>query len=247
MYYDMRHHAFDQTKSFLAQLVYPIQQFIDLPSQGLDWLSDNLMSHQQLQVENTALRAQVLLLKAQLQKYSALKKENAELRELLQSTPKNDEKFQVAELLGVSPEPFVQEFILNVGSKKGARLGQPVISANGLIGQIIAINAFSSKVLLITDSRSAIPIEDSRTHVRGILMGTGQVDSLRLMNIPASATIYPGDLLVTSGLDQQFPAGYPVGKITQISRISGLDYDNISVQPAADMNRVRLVLLVSKS
>lgn len=247
IYYDGRLHAFDRVKWVFGTVMYPFQYSINLPERWFNWANESIASYHDLQVQNTHLQAEIFLLKAQLQKFTALERENASLRELLLSVPNQKEHLQVTELIAINQEPFVQEFIINQGGHFGVHIGQPVLSANGLLGQVISINPLTSKVLLITDSRSAVPVEDSQTHVRGILIGTGQPDNLRLINIPATATINPGDLLVTSGLDERFPAGYPVGRIVQIAKVSGADFDNISVKPTTDMNRVRLMLLVSKS
>ncbi len=214
------------------------------PLQLLGWLDSSITSHESLLQENTNLRAEQILLRAQVQQLISLEKENKQLRALLQSSPRAQGKVVAAQLLAVDTDPFSQEVILDRGSRVGVFVGQPVLDANGVMGQIIKVGPLTSLVLLLTDTRSAIPVQVSSNGTRAIAKGTGAVDSLELLNIPKTTQIKSGDLLVTSGLGQRFPEGYPVGTVKSVISRPGNHFADITVTPAAHLNRSRLVLLV---
>lgn len=231
-------------RQMLTVLVLPVQYAVDLPIAAAAWLHDNLSSRQQLKQENAHLRAEQLMLKARMQKLIALQKENKQLRNLLQSLPKAQEKFLVAQLLSVASEPFSQQIVLDKGFKQGVFVGQPVIDAEGLIGQVINVAPLTSRVLLLSDNQSAVPVQDTRSAVRGIVVGRGTVDALALINMPKTTAIKSGDQLVTSGLGQRFPEGFPVGIVSRVSSAPGDEFATIYVKPSAHLNRSRLVLLI---
>ena len=225
-------------------IVLPVQYAVDWPIAFFDWVHGNLSSRQGLIQENTYLRAEQLMLQARMQKLLALEKENKQLRDLLQSLPKGHEKVLVAQLLAVRSEPFVKQIVLDKGFKQEVFVGQPVIDASGLIGQVIAVAPFSSRVLLITDSQSAVPVQDNRSGERGILIGSGALDSLTLINMAKTTQIQADDQLVTSGLGQRFPEGFPVGTVSQIKFLPGDQFAMIQVKPSANLYKSRLVLLI---
>ena len=102
----------------------------------------------------------------------------------------------------------------------------------------------TSTVLLISDSKSAVPIRDDRTGERAILIGTNSMSQLSLINLPRTSTITKGDLLVTSGLGRRYPEGYPVGRVEEVINNAGEDFIKVTVSPVALLNRNRLVLVV---
>jgi len=231
-------------RSTLAVVVAPIPYVVNWPAKMVEWTQDSFSSHQALLEDNANLRVQLLLLKAHLQKFITLQQQNAQLRALLQSSPSPDDKVLLAQLLAVDPDPFVQQVVLNKGSRAKAYLGQPVLDGSGVFGQIIEVGQLTSRVMLLTDTRSAIPVEDSRSGVRAIVVGKGEISTLSLVNMAMTADIKEGDLLVTSGLGEHFPVGYPVGTITSIVKSPGSAFANVMVKPSAHLYRSHLVLLI---
>jgi rod shape-determining protein MreC len=228
----------------LSALVAPTEYVINLPAKMITWLGESITSRQKLISENEKLESKVLLLNAQLQKQLLLQQENTQLRAFLDSTPQTQDKVLVAQLLAVDPDPFAAQVIIDKGAKQEVYSGQPVLDGSGVFGQVIQIGAFTSQVMLITDSRSAVPVEDSRSGVRGIVIGKGNPDQLELVDMPITADIRVGDQLNTSGLGEKFPVGYPVGVITSISQNPGRSFATVAVQPSAHLDRGHLVLLV---
>lgn len=228
----------------LSALVSPSQHLIDWPANMLRWVAESIQNKQVLLAKNADLSVQVLLLKAKLHKVILLEQENNQLLKLLHSSPRVSDKVLVAELLSVDPDPFSQEVIINKGDKQKLFLGQPVLDAGGIFGQVIQLGSYTSRVMMITDSRSAVPVQDNRSGVRGIVVGKGDPDRISLIDMPVTADIKVGDQLTTSGLGSVFPVGYPVGVITAIQQDPDSQFFKVTVVPAAHLNEGRLVLLV---
>jgi len=150
----------------------------------------------------------------------------------------------VAETISVSPSPFQHQITIDKGTQDGLYIGQAVIDAYGLVGQVIEVNSGSARVILISDSRHAIPVQVNRNGVRAIAEGTGRADTLLLPNMVETTDIKAGDLLVSSGLGQRFPVGYPVGVVESVESDPGQAFLNIVVRPSAKLDRGRYVLLV---
>lgn len=229
-----------------AQLAYVITPFFyiaNAPAQLSHYLLNSFTSRQALQQENANLRARQIVLQAQLQKYIAIQKENDKLRELLASTPRGPGRIRAAQLLSVSSNPARQTILLDKGKRQKVFAGQAVFDATGVMGQVIEVTPLTSRVMLLTDEHSAIPVQVNRSNERGIVVGTGGSGYLKLINIPQTTQIQVGDMLVTSGLGRHFPEGYPVGLVKAVVHKPGDTFADITVKPTAQVNRSRLVLL----
>lgn len=245
MVLDHRQHYLAPARSALSTLVAPLQYAINAPIKLTENISTSLTTRQRLLAENSALRAQQLFLQAKLQKLIALEDENRQLRALLQSSLKTqNEQITVAQLLAVNTDPLTSELIIDKGTKSGVYEGQPVLDASGIMGQIIQTAPLTSRIMLITDLRSAVPVQDTHTGVRGLVVGQGSLEKLKLTDIPETVTLHVGDLLETSGLGGHYPAGYPVGVITAIHYKSGEQFTSIDVVPSAQIDRSQNVLLI---
>ncbi len=243
MVMDHRQNHMDSIRSVLSVVVYPIQYLVNLPRESGDWLSENLISRQALQEENASLRAQELLLKFRLQKLEALKAENDRLRQLLDSSSKVKERVVIAELLSVDMAPFSRRVILNKGSLDGVEVGQPILDADGILGQIITVTPLTSTAMLITDPSHAVPVAVNRNGLRAIAVGSGKPNRLDLSHIPNNADIREGDLLVTSGLGGRFPSGYPVAVVNEIQRSPDRPFAVIHAAPIGNLESSREVLI----
>lgn len=228
-----------------ASVIYtPVYYIANTPKGFFNLAYDYTRSNGDLIQENKRLQSEKLELKGMLQKFTAIKQENNRLRSLLKSSEKVSDKLLVAELLHATSEPGTQQFVLNQGASQGVYVGQAVIDSNGVIGQVLNTNSFNSRVLLITDIEHAIPVEILRNNYRAIATGMGSNDYLELINVPNTVDVIIGDLLVTSGLGNRFPGGYPVGKVIFIDKNPSLPFAKIIVEPAAKINQVKEVLLV---
>ena len=125
-----------------------------------------------------------------------------------------------------------------------AVLGQPVLDARGLMGQVVELMPYTSRVLLLTDTTHSIPVQVNRNGLRAIASGTGNPERLELRHVADTADIKEGDLLVSSGLGQRFPAGYPVATVKEVIHDSGQPFAIVRAVPTAALNRSRYLLLV---
>lgn len=234
----------DPLRSKLANLSLPFYWLADAPRTVMDWGGDNLRSRESLQEENAAMQAQLLIHERKLQQMAALAAENVRLRELLNSTEMINDRVLVAELIGTSPDPLIHRVTINRGRRDGVELGLPLLDADGLMGQVVEVSEISSQVLLITDGSHALPVQVNRNGVRAVAEGTGDLYTLNLRHVSNTVDIREGDLLVSSGLGQRFPAGYPVAEVTEVVHDPGEPFARIVARPKAQLNRSRHVLLV---
>ncbi|ODC02655.1 rod shape-determining protein MreC [Terasakiispira papahanaumokuakeensis] len=241
---DSRLAAMAQLRAWLTLVVTPIQWAADLPAQGLGWVSDSLAHRNALLEENRELKAQALRLAERVQRMSAISAENVRLRELLSAAHETDERSILGELIGLDYDPFTQRIVINRGRQDGVYPGQPVIDASGLMGQVISVSAYTSRVLLIADTSHAVPVQVNRNGLRFIAQGTGRPDALKLMHVPETADLEVGDLLVTSGLGGRFPFGHPVATISEIRHDPGEPFLQVLAKPKAHLDRSRYVLLL---
>ena len=244
MVVDARFDALKPLRSQLGMLLTPLYYVAELPVRAWDTVYLQVSSRADLIAENERLRAEALLAKRKLQKLAALTEQNVRLRELLNSSELLDERVLVAELIGIDPNAFSQRILINRGESDGVFLGQPVLDATGLMGQVVEVMPFTSRVLLITDASHSLPVQVNRNGLRAIAGGTGNSDWLELRYVGDTADIRVDDIVVSSGLGQRFPAGYPVGRVTHVNNDSSQPFAEVRVEPTAQLNRSRYLLLV---
>ena len=241
---DHRLQVLESFRVGVAVLLYPLQFLTHLPTASSDWIGETFSARQTLQEENAHLRTQQLLLKARLQKLDSLMAENMRLRKLFDSSFNVGERMLIAELLAIDLEPFSRQVVINKGSRHGVFSGQPILDADGIVGQVVHVTPLTSTAIIITDPSHAIPVAVNRNGLRAIAVGVGTGNFLDVPHIPNNADIRVGDLLVTSGLAGRFPAGYPVGKVIAIQHDPSAPFAKITAEPAAQLDRSREVLLV---
>ncbi|MDO9322257.1 MAG: rod shape-determining protein MreC [Pseudomonas sp.] len=244
MLVDARLDTLKPLRSQLGLVLTPFYWVADLPTRLWQGVNQQVSSHAELLAENEKLKAEALLMQRRLQKLATLIEQNVRLRELLNSSALVDDQVLVGELIGVDPNPFTQRLLIDKGEKDGVFLGQPVLDARGLMGQVVEVMPYSSRVLLLTDTTHSIPVQVNRNGLRAIASGTGNPERLELRHVADTADIKEGDLLVSSGLGQRFPAGYPVATVKEVIHDTGQPFAIIRAEPTAALNRSRYVLLV---
>lgn len=226
----------------------PFYQLTNSPKKLLDSMQESLQTRESLFLDNQRLQAQQRILKAKLQKHAALSAENGRLRALLNSSALlGDDDIVVAELIGVSSESLRHELVIDKGQSDGVFVGQPVIDASGLIGQVVEVYYSSARILAMTDERHSVPVQVNRNGLRAVVTGLGLSDQVVLSNVGATADIQIGDLLVSSGLGGRFPVGYPVARVNNIETDGESAFLSVRAVPLAELNRSRYLLLVFSS
>lgn len=244
MMMDHRQSHLVSLRAALSVVVYPIQLAVELPGSVVGWFRESLATRRELQEENVSLQTQLLMLKAQRQKLESLEIENIRLRELLDSSFEVGEKILVAELMSVNLDPFKHQIVINKGELDRIYPGQPLLDADGVMGQVVHVGPYTSTAVLITDTSHAIPVQVNRNGLRTIALGSGTINRLELPYLPNNSDIETGDLLITSGLGGRFPPGYPVAMVTDIQQDPGQAFARITATPKAKLDRSREVLLV---
>ncbi|WP_407316963.1 rod shape-determining protein MreC [Pseudomonas sp. nanlin1] len=244
MVVDARFTLLKPVRSQMSLVLMEAYWITDLPQRLWQGVASQFGSRTELIAENEKLKTEGLLLQGRLQKLAALTEQNVRLRELLNSSALVNEKVEVAELIGMDPNPFTHRILINKGERDGVVLGQPVLDARGLMGQVVELMPYTSRVLLLTDTTHSIPVQVNRNGLRAIASGTGNPERLELRHVADTADIKEGDLLVSSGLGQRFPAGYPVATVKEVIHDSGQPFAIVRAVPTAALNRSRYLLLV---
>lgn len=244
MVVDARFSVLQPVRQQMSRVLIKAYWVTNLPEQFWQGISNQFGSRAELMAENEKLKTEALLLQGRLQKLAALTEQNVRLRELLNSSALVNEKVEVAELIGIDPNPFTHRILINKGERDGVVLGQPVLDARGLMGQVVELMPYTSRVLLLTDTTHSIPVQVNRNGLRAIASGTGNPERLELRHVADTADIKEGDLLVSSGLGQRFPAGYPVATVKEVIHDSGQPFAIVRAVPTAALNRSRYMLLV---
>lgn len=245
MFADSRFDYLSRVRYYVAVLVTPVHIVAAVPSRINGWVAEVFASRTRLLDENAALRDRLLEMQVQLQKLEHLSAENRRLNALLNASSDVAERVVRAQLTGESPDPFSKRILINRGSNDGVYVGQPVLDAEGLMGQVMEVEPLQSWVLLISDPQHSTPVQINRNGIRSVASGTRDtLHTLTLNNLPNTADIEVGDLLVTSGLGQRFPAGFPVGVVASINTDPGKPFADVLVQPTARIDRSRNLLLV---
>jgi rod shape-determining protein MreC len=244
MVVDHRAGYLEDMRRLTGVLVEPVYRIAALPADVARATRTAVVSQDTLAKENRELRDALLLAQARLNRLDALVAQNARLKDLLDAQTSLGLSVQLARLIDVDLDPFRPRVVLNVGANQGVTIGQPVIDAHGIMGQVIEVLGNTSIVMLITDPTHAIPVMVERSGLRTIAYGTGAIDRLELPNIPISADVQVGDRLVTSGLGGRFPAGFPVGEILVISTDASSLFAAAQARPAAALDRSGDVLLL---
>jgi rod shape-determining protein MreC len=239
-----RYGHMEPVRAALGVTVYPVQMAVHLPLQAGHWAVDMVTLRRTLLEENERLREAQLLTSARLMKLEELEAENRRLRNLLDSSIEAGEQVLIAEVLAVEMDPFTRQLLLNKGSRSKVYQGQPIIDAQGVMGQVIHVNPITATALLITDPSHALPVQFSRNGLRSVAVGTGVGSTLELLHLPNNADVTMGDRVVTSGLGGRFPAGYLVGEVVEVDTDTGRPFARVLVEPSAQLERNREVLLV---
>ena len=234
----------DGARAGLGVAITPVVVIADLPARAVQGVERMFQSRTDMRDELDRLKVELLLLRAKTGKMAALTAENDRLRDLLGSAAKLQDNVLVAEMVATDPDPERLEIIIDKGSSDGVFVGQPLLDAEGLMGQVVDVSPLSARVLLLSDPTHSVPVQVARSNLRLIAQGTGVMRQLKLTHVQGTADIEVGDLLVSSGLGGRFPVGYPVGQVTRIEHDPGEPFALVQATSSALLDRSRHVLLV---
>ncbi|WP_395771587.1 rod shape-determining protein MreC [Arenimonas sp.] len=179
-----------------------------------------------------------------LQQMLAVQSENAQLRKLLMGRQRLAPTARVVELLNINPDASQKRFVISEGARQNVRVGQVLIDANGLVGQVAEVHPSSAVVIGVTDADHAVPVLVARSGFRSVLFGQGSDNRLSLANLTPSDDVKAGDILLTSGIGGGFPPGIPVGQVKAFRQDPSLTFISAQVQPFARPHYGRHLLLL---
>jgi rod shape-determining protein MreC len=242
--FDKRYDHLGEIRRFLSVVAYPVQIAVSSPFQGWDWFRESVSSRETLRADKAKLEAELRLANFRLQRYEALEAESQRLRALRENTAGVANRFVIGNIMDLDIDAFRERVLVDKGARDGVFVGQAVLDAGGVFGQVARVGELTSEVILVSDGTHAIPVQVNRNGLRTIAVGTGDMTRLKLPYLSTSADVIAGDLLVTSGLGGGFPAGYPVGTITEVKRDPSQSLAEVEVRPAAALDRSREVMFV---
>ncbi len=158
-----------------------------------------------------------------------------------------DFKSFAAQVVARDPSGWFKSVIIDKGASDGVKRSMPVVVSEGIVGQVIEVSLYYSKVLLIIDQNSAVDVLCQRTRARGVLKG-GAHNRCQLKYVLRKADIRVGDIVISSGLDGVYPKGLCLGRVSGLSKQNAGVFQNVQVDPFVDFDKLEevLVLLASR-
>jgi len=243
---DLRMQSLGLLRQTVALVVDPVQRAAQMPGSLVDHALAYLRGLQAMQEDNLRLKQAQLLTAPNLQRLEHLEAENERLRRLLAVKEREKASGQVAQIMYTTRDPFSRRVVVDKGQQAGIVAGQPAIDEAGVVGQVTRVFPFSAEITLITDKDQAVPVQIVRSGQRSVVFGLGD-GQLELRYIPANADVQIGDLLVTSGLDGIFLAGFPVARVSSVKRDSAFAFARIEATPLAGVeNFAELMILAPR-
>lgn len=239
---DKSHQLTQPIRNTLSLAAIPLIKIIEWPQEIYQITQVAISRQASLIEENTQLKEQLLDAQLKVQQNIALSVENGRLRNMLNATKNSPLTTTVAFVSNINQSQKKQHIIIDQGSGHGIQAGQAVLSLEGVIGQVDVLSQRFSHVILITDTSHGLPVEILRNGLRTIAYGNGT--GITLSEIPTSADIQVGDVVVTSGFGNRFPRGLQVAKITSVAVSADRTFQTADAEPFADFDRLTEVFLV---
>jgi rod shape-determining protein MreC len=241
---DARFKTLEIVRGVLGAGLYPLQRAALVPRDLFMGAADLAVTSATLRTENTQLHTRNLQLSQQANEAASLAAENKHLRALLDLSQRIGAQTTPAEIQYDTRDPFTQKVVIGGGSQQGILNGAPVVSEDGVIGQVTRVFPMQSEVTLLTDKDQAVPVEIVRTGLRSVIYGTPQGALLDLRFVPISADVQAGDELVTSGLDGVYPQGLPVARVLRVDKQADTAFARVVCVPLAAVRGARQVLVL---
>ena len=240
---DLKYPSTNFTRTLVNDfIVSPIQYIVKTPSDFFYSILEETKTIAQLESKIEKLEKDNKIMKINLQRINILEDEVSRLRSIKRSMSKKFENIQIAKVIQEDVIPNKESIKINIGSNDKVIMGQTVMGKNGLIGQIVEVALYSSKVLLVTDANSNVPAIITRTGKQVIVKGRSQDDLLEI-SFTDDTDIKSGDLIVTSGQAGRFIASLNIGRIVQIEMNEGERFAQVLVEPSEYIENINEVIV----
>ena len=240
---DARLQTLNLVRQVIGTTLYPLQVVALMPRDVIDDVGNYFTRLSTLEQQNAVLKQAQIVNAMTLQQGQQLVLENTQLRQLLATNARMPVKSVLGEILYDARDAFTRRIIVDRGLHHGISLGQPVIDALGVVGQVTRVFPMTSEVTLLTDKDQAIPVQVVRNGLRSVVYGRGQNATLEL-RMPSNADIQANDMLVTSGIDGVYPPGLAVARVSQVENKAASTFERIGCLPVAGVDRHKHVLIL---
>lgn len=244
MYLDYSAKIATPIRAAISVVTYPLVKIIELPQSAYQFIQSTTSNQALLLNENIELKQKLSQAQIDLLQLEVISQQNSELRKLLNAKQQLPLKTTAAFLINMNTGDSKQQVVINQGYNQGISIDQTVLDLNGVVGQVNSVALESAHVILITNPTHAVPVEFLRTGVRTFIYGTGDLETLSLPEIPQSADIQLGDILITSGYGGMYPRGLKVAILSKIIDSEDKSYSIAEAKPSADIKHMKQVLLV---
>ena len=224
-------------------LITPIQYLASTPSTFFSKFVEEKKTVEQLKQRIEELEKQNTAMKANLQRIDVLENEVSRLRSMRSQMQNNLKNIKIAQITQKDVIPNKKSVQINVGSNYKTKVGQTVMGVNGLLGQVVEVNVYSSKVLLITDNDSNVPAKIARTGQQIIIKGRSQDNFLEVSFLPNDSEVEIGDLIITSGQANRFIPSLKIGRVVEVIRNEGERFSQVIIKPLEDADKISEVIL----
>jgi len=205
----------ERVRTALIDAVSPVLEALSRPIELVRRMDEAVESHLDLKAENERLKDELERLRAWQAVARTLYDENKGLRSVMNLPADPQTTFVTARVVADAGGPFVRTVLIGAGERDGLQRGQAITTADGIVGRIVGVGVRASRVLLLTDLNSRVPVRIQGTKLHAILVGDNGPHP-KLDFLPSVANIAPGDRVVTSGDGGMFPAGLPVGTVIAV-------------------------------
>ncbi|MCG8636688.1 MAG: rod shape-determining protein MreC [Desulfobacterales bacterium] len=192
--------------------------------------------------ENRELRHELARAVEIQNRYEELELENARLKKFVNFTGSVPATYVAAQVIARDPSPWFKTIMIDKGESDGLEKGSPVLVSEGIVGQIIKVSRTYSRVLLITDRNSAVDALVQNSRVRGMVKGNNE-DTCSFVYALRKDEVKPGEMIVSSGLDQVFPKGLKIGKILDVKKVHSQLFQDIVIETSVDFDKLEEVLV----
>jgi rod shape-determining protein MreC len=236
---------FTSLHKFGLEVIGPVQSAISKASNYAGGFRKKYVDLLHVREENEQLRQELFQYKAANIEYREALATNVRLQKLLDLKESLPPPTLTAEIIGKDPSLWFRTFTINRGSSDGVQKGMPVVTVEGVVGQVLTSSPNYSKVLLATDPNSAVDVITQKTRVHGIVKGLGR-DAFGLNYVLKSAVVEKEDFVLTSGLGGVFPKGLMVGTISEITKSRRGMFQKIEIMPAVDFSQLEHLIIIMK-
>ena len=231
-------------ESTVLSITHPLQQAATWTIRSLRDVWGNYVYLVNVQRDNQRLREEIKWLRQENHRYLEAHLQYQRLQQLLNFREQTPLDVVAAEVVGRNSSSWTEIIYINRGTRDKVAKGFPVVTYDGLVGQVIHAAPALSQVMLMTDFRSGIDALVQRTRASGVVAGRGR-DLAELKFLPIGTDLQPGDRLISSGMGGVFPKGLIIGVVKDIHR-NGRQTQQVEIQPSVDFSDLEEVLVLVK-